>query len=152
MNSSYRPQPACARYVKGNTEGTPARARTSTRGQLFSSDPFGLRRFRARGFPILPALPASLLDGKEGVDGSSPSEGLQNPRSRGFFVQDDLLFVARAVGMEPFMELSGPEGPYLEPRWRVNDASLELAARRNVARGPGVACGGDPPPGRARLG
>ena len=44
--------------------------------------------------------------GKEGVDGSSPSEGLQNPRSRGFSVQNDLLFVARAVGMEPFMELS----------------------------------------------
>ena len=44
--------------------------------------------------------------GKEGVDGSSPSEGLQNPRSREFSVQDDLLFVARAVGMEPFMELS----------------------------------------------
>ena len=31
---------------------------------------------------------------------------LQNPRSRGFSVQDDLLFVVRAVGMEPFMELS----------------------------------------------
>src|SRR3954463_13129847 len=31
---------------------------------------------------------------------------LQNPRSRGFSVQGDLLFVARAVGMEPFMELS----------------------------------------------
>jgi hypothetical protein len=44
--------------------------------------------------------------GKEGVDGSSPSEGLQNPRSRGFSVQDDLLFVVRAVDMEPFMELS----------------------------------------------
>jgi hypothetical protein len=44
--------------------------------------------------------------GKEGVDGSSPSEGLQNPRSRGFSVQNDLLFVVRAAGMEPFMELS----------------------------------------------
>ena len=44
--------------------------------------------------------------GKEGVDGSSPSEGLQNPRSRRFSVQNDLLFVARAMGMEPFMELS----------------------------------------------
>src|SRR5690349_3206934 len=31
---------------------------------------------------------------------------LQNPRrSRGISVQKDLLFVARAVGMEPFMEL-----------------------------------------------
>ena len=44
--------------------------------------------------------------GKEGVDGSSPSEGLQNPRSRGFFVQKDLLSVVRAVGMELFMEQS----------------------------------------------
>jgi len=35
-----------------------------------------LRGFRAREFPRLPALPASSLDGKEGVDGSSPSEGL----------------------------------------------------------------------------
>jgi hypothetical protein len=26
---------------------------------------------------------------------------LQNPRSRGFSVQNDLLFVVRAVGMEP---------------------------------------------------
>jgi hypothetical protein len=33
---------------------------------------------------------------------------LQNPRSRGFFVQNDLLFVVRAVGVEPFMELSRP--------------------------------------------
>ena len=47
--------------------------------------------------------------GKEGVDGSSPSEGLQNPRSRGFSLQNDLLFVVRAVGMEPFMELSRRE-------------------------------------------
>ena len=51
-----------------------------------------------------------IQSGKEGVDGSSPSEGLQNPRSRGFFVQDDLLLVARAVGMEPFMELSRSRG------------------------------------------
>ena len=48
----------------------------------------------------------SAAHGKEGVDGSSPSEGLQNPRSRGFFVQNNLLFVVRTVGMEPFMELS----------------------------------------------
>jgi hypothetical protein len=65
-----------------------------------------LRGFRARGFPAVPAPPALSLDGKEGVSGSSPEEGLQNPRSRGFSVQDDLLFAARAVGMEPFIELS----------------------------------------------
>jgi hypothetical protein len=42
-----------------------------------SDDSFFLRGFRAPGLPALPALPASLLDGKEGVDGSSPSEGLK---------------------------------------------------------------------------
>jgi hypothetical protein len=34
-----------------------------------------LRGFRASGFPRVPALPASLLDGTEGVDGSSLEEG-----------------------------------------------------------------------------
>ena len=34
---------------------------------------------------------------------------LATPRSRGFSVQEYLLFVARAVGMEPFMELSRSE-------------------------------------------
>src|SRR5690348_4414751 len=44
--------------------------------------------------------------GKEGVDGSSPSEGsAKSPPLTGISVQKDLLFVARAVGMEPFMEL-----------------------------------------------
>jgi hypothetical protein len=33
----------------------------------------------ARDFPALPAVPALLLDGKEGVDGSSPSEGSKRP-------------------------------------------------------------------------
>jgi hypothetical protein len=48
------------------------------------------------------------LHGKEGVDGSSPSEGSAKTPHVGNFalrVQTDLLFVARAVGMEPFMEL-----------------------------------------------
>jgi hypothetical protein len=35
-----------------------------------------LRGFRARAFPALTAVPASLLDGKEEVPGSSPGEGL----------------------------------------------------------------------------
>jgi hypothetical protein len=47
------------------------------------------------------------LHGKEGVDGSSPSEGFSKTAAqRRFLVQSDLLFVERAVGMEPFMELS----------------------------------------------
>jgi hypothetical protein len=43
-----------------------------------------LRGFCAHDVPRLPALPASSLDGKEGVDGSSPSEGLKRPASRHF--------------------------------------------------------------------
>jgi hypothetical protein len=35
---------------------------------------------------------------------------LQNPRSRGIFVQADLFLTQRAVGMERFMELSGTDG------------------------------------------
>ena len=62
---------------EGNTEGTQARARASTRNHSFSTDPFGLRDLRARGDPLLPLLPVSDLDGKEGVDGSSPSEGFE---------------------------------------------------------------------------
>jgi hypothetical protein len=43
--------------------------------------------------------------GKEGVDGSSPSEGLQDARKSAPCVQADLQVQPRAVGMEPFMEL-----------------------------------------------
>ena len=46
-------------------------------GHSFSRDSFFLRGFRARGFPAVPAVPASSLDGKEGVSGSSPEEGLK---------------------------------------------------------------------------
>ena len=51
---------------RGNTEGTPLRARASTAGHPSSGDSFFLCGFRARVFPDVPALPASLLDGKEG--------------------------------------------------------------------------------------
>jgi hypothetical protein len=46
------------------------------------------------------------LHGKEGVDGSSPSEGSAKARSAGFSILIDLLNGERAVSMEPFMELS----------------------------------------------
>ena len=46
--------------------------------------------------------------GKEGVSGSSPEEGLAKAAARRrFFVQINLLHVDRAVGVEPFMEPSG---------------------------------------------
>jgi hypothetical protein len=61
---------------QGNSEGTPARVLASTRDHAPSDESSFLLVFRARDLPALPAVPASLLHGKEGVDGSSPSEGL----------------------------------------------------------------------------
>jgi hypothetical protein len=60
---------------QGNSEGTPARVLASTRDHAPSDESSFLLVVRARDFPALPAVPASLLDGEEGVDGSSPSEG-----------------------------------------------------------------------------
>src|SRR5438067_2454850 len=47
--------------------------------------------------------------GKEGVDGSSPSEGSAKGPQRRLFFTSDLRVHHRAVGMEPFMEPSGHE-------------------------------------------
>jgi hypothetical protein len=44
-------------------------------GHSSPADSPGLREFFGLLDPRLPVFPASLLDGKEGVDGSSPSEG-----------------------------------------------------------------------------
>jgi hypothetical protein len=76
--------------------------------------------------------------GKEGVDGSSPSEGLQNPRSRGLFVQSDLLFGVRAVGMEPFMELSRLR----EARFVVSEDNLAVAGNGVTSSRPPLREGG----------
>ena len=46
--------------------------------------------------------------GKEGVDGSSPSEGSAKAPEPGFLFSAYLHVLQRAVGMEPFMEPSGP--------------------------------------------
>ena len=48
-------------------------------GQSSSADSCDFRDFFGRRDPRVPAVPASLLDGKEGVDGSSPSEGFKKP-------------------------------------------------------------------------
>jgi hypothetical protein len=45
--------------------------------------------------------------GKEGVDGSSPSEGSAKAPNAGLSAQDHLLVVQPAVGMEAFVEPSG---------------------------------------------
>jgi hypothetical protein len=49
----------------------------------------------------------SAAHGKEGVSGSSPEEGsAKSAAPRCFSVQPNLHFVARALGVEAFMELS----------------------------------------------
>jgi hypothetical protein len=48
-------------------------------------DSFLFARFRARGFPALPALPASLLDGKEGSPVRVRKRALQSSRVERLF-------------------------------------------------------------------
>ena len=51
------------------------------------------------------------LHGKEGVDGSSPSEGsTKSPEIGGYHGQNDLLLIARAVGVEHVVEQSAQKG------------------------------------------
>jgi hypothetical protein len=61
-------------------------------------------------------------DGKEGVDGSSPSEGSATVQHVAFCVRPDLQGRQRAVGMEPFMELSRSERRRAEARLRSREA------------------------------
>ena len=51
---------------QGNSEGTPARLLASTRDHAPLDESSFLLVFRARDFPALSAVPALLLDGKEG--------------------------------------------------------------------------------------
>jgi hypothetical protein len=72
--------------------------------------------------------------GKEGVDGSSPSEGsAKAAQTAGFFCRGDLHELQCAGGMEPFMELSGPERgrgslPAAPVSHRVDEALTELSS------------------------
>ena len=66
---------------------------------------------RSRDDPRLPAGPFPDLDGKEGVDGSSPSEGLcKTPARRRFRNKTLLQSEHGAVGMEPCMEVCRSRG------------------------------------------
>jgi hypothetical protein len=75
--------PTKFRLSRGNTEGTPARARTSMRDHSLWPNSSALRAFLVRRRPRLPSPPAPVLNGKEGVDGSSPSEGLHKSPANG---------------------------------------------------------------------
>jgi len=76
------------RRMRTCCEHQPVQARPPAGHSSASKSP-GLRRFRGRSDPRVPARPASSEDGKEGVDGSSPSEGFRNretPGNRGFLL------------------------------------------------------------------
>jgi hypothetical protein len=66
--------------------------------------------------------------GKEGVDGSSPSQGFcKRPGQGPLIAQIQLLLVQRALGMEPFMEPSARKLPPSEPRHRIAVRFVALA-------------------------
>jgi hypothetical protein len=112
---------------QGNSEGTPPRASAGTRGHSSSSDSWFLRGFRGRRLPRLPSLPASLLNGKEGVDGSSPSEALQKPRNRGFFGRLELHELQYAVVWSRLGAFRFKR-PLTTPRIRTRSRRLDEAA------------------------
>ena len=66
----------------------------------------------------------------EGVDGSSRQGACETP-AHGFSVQNDLLFVARAVGMEPFVKLSRTRVDL----WHAKEGVDALDSRVNEAGG-----------------
>jgi hypothetical protein len=75
----------------------------------------------------LPAVPDLLLDGKEGVDGSSPSEALQRPRKTGSFVFATTCPSPARSGVEAFWK-NGSFG------FRPSEASWERAVKSTNAR------------------
>ena len=94
---------------QGNSEGTPARVLTSTRDHAPSDKSSFLLVFRARDFPALPAVRASLLDGKEAVDGSSPSEGSVRAPEIGALRSGPFAPPPTCGGREPFIDFSSSE-------------------------------------------
>jgi hypothetical protein len=82
------------------------------RGRGVSGRPNGVIAGKTRREARLLRLAAVArnLHGKEGVDGSSPSEGsAKAPQIGAFWFAENLHDLQRAVGMEPFMEPSGSE-------------------------------------------
>jgi hypothetical protein len=71
----------CLAHPRGNMKGTQAGQCTSTRGSRLPLDRSDLRDFVSALNRGCPRRPGPKLHGKEGVDGSSPSEGTrERPR------------------------------------------------------------------------
>ena len=83
-----------------------------------------------------PRFPSQNLDGKEGVDGSSPSEGSAKAPETGlsrFLVQIELAFVARAVGVEHVVEQSVWKA-FASPCRKTQKRSLRVSRTDNCNR------------------
>jgi hypothetical protein len=76
--------PTKFRLSRGNTEGTPARARTSMRDHSLWPNSSALRAFLVRRRPRLPSPPAPVLNGKEGSTVRVRQRALNSPQNGGF--------------------------------------------------------------------
>jgi hypothetical protein len=102
-----------------------------------------LRGFRARGFPVLPSVPLSLLDGKEGVDGSSPSEGSAKAPEIGTFVFGLTCTISSVRRVWSRLEDPQPRSGIEDVR-RVRRVIFRLAACACWRRTAGKASSPDP--------
>jgi hypothetical protein len=118
---------------RGNAEGTPTRARTSTPGHSSSADSSDFRAFFGRRDPRLPAVPASLLDGKEGVSGSSPEEGF--PAKQAFSPLLLPAFARRSVHFRSTSLLYELLGGLLRPASQFFD-DCHISAEKRFDRVP----------------
>src|SRR5207249_5407360 len=74
-----------------------------------------------RGHPVRAS--ETTLHGKEGVDGSSPSEALQKPRSQRLSFRIKLQILQRGQVRSPFME------PSVRNRHSIRDANEQVSTR-----------------------
>jgi hypothetical protein len=97
----------------------------------------GLRNRRNRRKPFAAScdrLPFG-AHGKEGVDGSSPSEGFAKDQQKGLFLSPRLDDLQRGVSME-LMELSDSEAPHAERAAVMDDFAAQFVVPGFVAVDP----------------
>jgi len=105
---------------------------------LLSFDPLGLRDFRGRVDPRLPLLPFPDLDGKEGVNGSSPLEGSrERPANAGLSVSWTSRLRRSIPAGQPVVNLLAHPEPESRQFRDVLTSALSIATRRHVGAPPG---------------
>jgi hypothetical protein len=104
----------------------------------FRQLPAGLQDFRARRTPLCPAFSVRSLNGKEGVDGSSPSEGSAK-RAANRCCSGRLAPEPTCGGMRAAMELDSRRNHEDVGRGvRAVDSATNSGVARTVARGPHI--------------